>query len=70
MVVAAIPFRDPMIQVEPGWGTILGGILFHQWADFSWEVLFFGLLGRCTANLRPRTLILLAGPWAVFTSPP
>jgi hypothetical protein len=70
MVVAAIPFRYPMIQVEPGWGIILGGILFHQWADFSWEEMFFGLLGPWTANLRPRTLILPAGPWAVFTSPP
>ena len=68
MVVAAIPFRDSMIQVEPGWGIILAGILFHQWADFSWEVIFFGLLGRWTAGLRPRTLILLAGPWAVLTS--
>lgn len=68
MVVAAIPFRDPMIQVEPSWGIILAGVLFHQWADFSWEVIFFGLLGRWTAGLRPRTLILLAGPWAVLTS--
>ena len=68
MVVAAIPFRDPMIQVEPGWGIILAGILFHQWADFSWEVIFFGLLGRWTAGLPPRTLMLLALPWAVFTS--
>jgi uncharacterized protein (DUF305 family) len=68
MVVAAIPLGDGMIQVEPGWGIILAGILFHQWADFSWEVFFFALLGRWTAHLRPHTLILLAGPWAVLTS--
>ncbi|WP_159349665.1 DUF305 domain-containing protein [Roseomonas harenae] len=68
MIVAAIPFRDPVIQTEPSWLVILGGILFHQWADFSWAVLFFGLLGRWTAGLRPGTILLLAGPWAVFTS--
>jgi uncharacterized protein (DUF305 family) len=68
MIVTAIPFRDPMIQTEPSWLVILGGILFHQWADFSWAVVFFGLLGRWTAGLRPGTILLLAGPWAVFTS--
>jgi uncharacterized protein (DUF305 family) len=68
MIVAAIPLRDSGIQVEPGWGVILAGILFHQWADFSWDVIFFGLLGRWTARLRPGTILLLAGPWAVFTS--
>jgi uncharacterized protein (DUF305 family) len=68
MIVAAIPFRDPMIQTEPSWLAIIGGILFHQWADFSWAVVFFGLLGRWTAGLRPGTILLLAGPWAVFTS--
>jgi uncharacterized protein (DUF305 family) len=68
MIVAAIPFRDPMIQTEPSWLVILGGILFHHWADFSWAVVFFGLLGRWTAGLRPGTILLLAGPWAVFTS--
>src|SRR3954471_20250185 len=35
MVVAAIPLRDPALQVEPSWPVILAGILFHQWADFS-----------------------------------
>ncbi|MCB4821552.1 DUF305 domain-containing protein [Roseicella aerolata] len=47
---------------------ILAGILFHQWADFSWAVIFFGLLQRWTAQLRPRTLALIAVPWALFTS--
>ncbi|GGC66337.1 hypothetical protein GCM10011504_50380 [Siccirubricoccus deserti] len=68
MIVAAIPLRDLAIQVEPGWVVILAGVLFHQWADFSWAVIFFGLLGRWTAHLRPRTLLLIAVPWAVFTS--
>jgi uncharacterized protein (DUF305 family) len=68
MIVAAIPGRDGMLQADPGWGIILGGILFHQWADFSWAVIFFGLLGRWTAHLRPGTILLIGLPWAVFTS--
>jgi uncharacterized protein (DUF305 family) len=68
MVVAAIPLRDAALQMEPGWGIILGGILFHQWADFSWAMVFFGLLGRYTAGLAPRTLLALCVPWAIFTS--
>ncbi|MBL6456157.1 DUF305 domain-containing protein [Belnapia sp. T6] len=68
MVVAAIPLRDGVLQPEPGWGTILGGILFHQWADFSWALVFFGLFGRWTARLGPGAILLLCLPWAVFTS--
>ena len=45
MSVAAIPFRDGMIQIEPSGWIIAAGIAFHQWADFSWEVFFFGVLG-------------------------
>ncbi|MBM1171465.1 DUF305 domain-containing protein [Microvirga arabica] len=68
MVVATIPFRDGMLQIEPSWPVIIAGILFHQWADFSWAVVFFGLFGRWTAGLRPRTILLVALPWALFTS--
>jgi len=68
MTVAAIPARDWAISTEPSWSAILTGIAFHQWADFSWAVFFFGVLGRWTANLRPRTILLLALPWAVFSS--
>ena len=68
MVVANIPVRDPALQVEPSWLIIAAGILFHQWADFSWEVFFFGLLQRWTATLTPWSLVSIAGPWALFTS--
>jgi uncharacterized protein (DUF305 family) len=68
MIVAAIPGREGMLQVDPGLGIVLGGILFHQWADFSWAVIFFGLLGRWTARLQPGAILLLGLPWAVFTS--
>lgn len=68
MTVAAIPARDWAISGEPSWSAILTGIAFHQWADFSWALVFFGLLGRWTADLRPLTILLLALPWAVFTS--
>jgi uncharacterized protein (DUF305 family) len=68
MVVASIPLRDPMLQAEPSWSAIVAGILFHQWADFSWAMVFFGLLGRWTAQWSPPTILLVAVPWAVFTS--
>ncbi|MGY3035400.1 uncharacterized protein (DUF305 family) [Bradyrhizobium sp. USDA 4354] len=68
MTVAAIPARDWAISSEPSWSAILTGIAFHQWADFSWALFFFGVLGRWTADLRPVTILLLALPWAVFSS--
>jgi uncharacterized protein (DUF305 family) len=68
MSVAAIPFRDGMIQIEPSGWIIAAGIAFHQWADFSWAVVFFGLLGRWTAGLSPWTIIPVALVWALFTS--
>jgi uncharacterized protein (DUF305 family) len=68
MVVATIPLRDGMLQSEPSWPAIAAGILFHQWADFTWAVIFFWLLGRWTAGLKPRTLLFIALPWALFTS--
>lgn len=68
MVVATIPLRDGMLQTDPSWPVILAGILVHQWADFSWAVVFFGLFGRWTARLAPWTILLIAGPWALLTS--
>jgi uncharacterized protein (DUF305 family) len=68
MVVAAIPLREGVLQVEPSWPVILAGILFHQWADFSWALVFFGLLGRWTGKLGPWAILLVAPFWALFTS--
>jgi uncharacterized protein (DUF305 family) len=68
MTVAAIPARDWAISAEPSSSAILIGIAFHQWADFSWALVFFGVLGRWTADLRPQTILILALPWAVFSS--
>src|SRR3954453_2529228 len=68
MTVAAIPMRDAALSAEPSWSSILAGIAFHQWADFSWAVVFFGLFGRWTAKLSPWRIFLLAMPWAVFSS--
>jgi uncharacterized protein (DUF305 family) len=68
MSVAAIPARDWALSSEPSTGAIAIGIAFHQWADFSWALFFFGLLGRWTAQLHPVTLAFVAVPWAVFTS--
>src|SRR5947209_6139441 len=68
MTVAAIPFRDQVLSAEPTGGAVLAGILFHQWADFSWALVFFGLFGRWTAALPPCRIFLLAVPWAAFSS--
>jgi uncharacterized protein (DUF305 family) len=68
MTVAAIPARDWALSAEPSWTGILTGIAFHQWADFSWALVFFGVLGRWTADLRPLTILGLALPWAIFSS--
>ena len=68
MTVAAIPLRDVALSTEPTWTAVIAGIAFHQWADFSWAVVFFGLFGRWTAALSPLQIFLLAMPWAVFSS--
>jgi uncharacterized protein (DUF305 family) len=68
MVVASIPLRDAALQIEPSAGVVVAGILFHQWADISWAVVFFGLLGRWTAGLNPWTILLVAPLWALLTS--
>jgi uncharacterized protein (DUF305 family) len=68
MVVASIPLRDPVLQAEPSGTAIVAGILFHQWADFSWAMVFFGLLGRWTARWSPLTILVVGVPWALFTS--
>jgi hypothetical protein len=44
------------------------GIAFHQWADFSWALVFFGVLGKWTASLSPAWLAMAAVPWAILTS--
>jgi uncharacterized protein (DUF305 family) len=68
MSVATIPARDWVLSSEPSAVAIAIGIAFHQWADFSWALFFFGVLGRWTAGLHPVTLALVAVPWAAFTS--
>jgi uncharacterized protein (DUF305 family) len=68
MSVAAIPARDWALQSEPTWSSIAIGIGFHQWADFSWALLFFGLLGRWTSRLSPGAIATIAVPWAMLTS--
>jgi uncharacterized protein (DUF305 family) len=68
MTVATIPVRDSALSAEPSWAAVLAGIAFHQWADFSWAIAFFGLFGRWTAALSPLQIFLLAMPWAVFSS--
>ena len=68
MTVAAIPARDGIISSDPTAAAIAAGIAFHQWADFSWALVFFGLLGRWTARLPPVALAALALPWAFLTS--
>ena len=68
MSVAAIPARDWALQSEPSWSSIAIGIAFHQWADFSWALVFFGLFGSWTSRLSPGAIALVALPWAALTS--
>lgn len=68
MSVASIPARDWALSSEPSSTAIAIGIAFHQWADFSWALFFFGVLGRWTHEMRPGSLALLAVPWAAATS--
>jgi uncharacterized protein (DUF305 family) len=68
MVVANIPLRDAALRIVPDWTSIAAGILFHQSADFSWALFFFGVMGRLTGRLHPGALALIAIPWALFTS--
>lgn len=68
MTVAAIPGRDAMLSATPSAQAIALGIAFHQWADFSWALVFFGVFGRRTGKLDPGSIFWLAAPWAAFTS--
>jgi uncharacterized protein (DUF305 family) len=68
MSVAAIPARDWALTADPSVGAIAVGIAFHQWADFSWALVFFGVLGKWTANRHPAWLAAAAVPWAFLTS--
>jgi uncharacterized protein (DUF305 family) len=68
MSVAAIPARDWALAAEPSIGAVAVGIAFHQWADFSWALVFFGILGRWTATRGPAWLAVAAVPWAILTS--
>jgi uncharacterized protein (DUF305 family) len=68
MSVAAIPARDWALSAEPSTAAIAVGIAFHQWADFSWALFFFAVMGRWTAHLHPTTLACVALPWAICTS--
>jgi uncharacterized protein (DUF305 family) len=68
MSVAAIPAHDWALSLEPSAVAVAIGIAFHQWADFSWALFFFGVLGRWTAQLHPVRLAFVAVPWAIFTS--
>jgi uncharacterized protein (DUF305 family) len=68
MSVAAIPARNWALHSEPSWPSIAIGIAFHQWADFSWAVVFFGLFGRWTSRLPPAAIGAVSLPWAILTS--
>ncbi len=68
MVVAAIPARHLALNVHPQAWAVMVGVLFHQWADFSWALVFFGVFGRWTARLSPGQIAAVALPWSMATS--
>lgn len=67
MVVGTVLLRDQGLRAEVGWLEVGAGVLVHQAADLCWALIFFGLLGRWTAGLRPVTIAALALAWAVLT---
>lgn len=56
------------ISAEPGVREMFAGAVVHQSADLAWAIAFFALGRRWTLNLSPKTLALIAVPWAVFGS--
>jgi uncharacterized protein (DUF305 family) len=68
MVVGSIALREHGLQTEPTWWGVLMGIIVHQSADFSWDIVFFFLLSRWSYRLGPWALLGVALPWAIFTS--
>src|SRR5436309_14697397 len=61
---AAIPARDWALHSEPAWSSIAIGIAFHQWADFSWALVFLGVFGSSTSRLQAAVMADVALPWA------
>jgi uncharacterized protein (DUF305 family) len=68
MVVGSIALRDLGLQTAPTWWTVLAGLIVHQSADFSWDIIFFFVLSRWSHQLSPWALLGIALPWAIFTS--
>jgi uncharacterized protein (DUF305 family) len=68
MSVAAIPARDWVISSEPTASAVAIGIAFHQWADFSWALVFFGVFARWTGALSTGRLAIVAPVWGLLTS--
>jgi uncharacterized protein (DUF305 family) len=68
MVVSTIPGRVGMLTAKPNARNMSLGIAMHQSADFGWDLVFFGALGRWTRRLKPQVLAALALPWAAVTS--
>jgi uncharacterized protein (DUF305 family) len=68
MVVGSIALRDDGLREVPTWWTTVTGIIVHQSADFSWDMVFFVLLSRWSSQLGPWSLLFISVPWAIFTS--
>lgn len=68
MIVGTILLRDLAVDPAPDWISVIVGVLTRQAAEVGWTFLFFGLAGRWTQGLQPKTLLALALAWAVATS--
>jgi len=48
------PHEIGRFPLEPSTSGIAIGIAFHQWADISWALVFFGVLGKMDRPAQPR----------------
>jgi hypothetical protein len=68
MEVGMFLLREAGISADPTAGEVAAGLAVHVLADFSWALVFFGVLAPRTRRLGPPGLLLVALPWALATA--
>lgn len=68
MEIGTVLLGADSVRIEPHWSNIAAGVFVHQAADLSWAIVFFALGRHWTWSLAPRTLLMLAMPWAAITA--
>ncbi len=68
MEVGMVLLGNESVSSEPNARHVVAGLFVHIFADFTWAMIFFGLLAAGTRRLTPRRLLVVAGPWALGTA--